>query len=67
MKKNIGSVDKTVRIILGVVIIALGLYYQSLWGLIGLLPLLTSLVGICPLYLPFGISTNKENPDTKKN
>ena len=67
MKKNMGSADKTVRIILGVIIIVLGLYFQSWWGLVGLIPLLTSLTGTCLLYLPFGISTSKTNLENKKN
>ena len=67
MKKNMGSADKTIRLILGVVIIALGLYFQSWWGIVGLVPLITSLVGTCPVYLPFGISTCKPSPDAKKS
>ena len=67
MKKNVGSADKTIRIILGVVIIALGLYFQSWWGLFGLGALATAFMGVCPAYLPFGISTCKTNPDTKKS
>jgi len=67
MKKNMGNADKTIRLVLGVVIIALGLYYQSWWGLVGLIPLLTSLTGTCLLYLPFGISTCKTNVDPQKS
>ena len=57
MKKNIGKTDKVIRIILGLVIGAVGVYFQSWWGLLGLIPLLTAFVGTCGLYLPFGIST----------
>ncbi|MGM0529727.1 MAG: YgaP family membrane protein [Bacteroidota bacterium] len=57
MKKNIGKTDKTVRIILGMLIGVAGLYFQSWWGLLGLIPLLTAFMGTCGLYLPFGIST----------
>lgn len=66
MKKNMGSADKTVRLILGIGIIALGLYFQSWWGLVGLVPLATSFMGVCPAYLPFGISTCKTDLDSKK-
>ncbi|NOZ60802.1 MAG: DUF2892 domain-containing protein [Calditrichaeota bacterium] len=59
MKKNIGSLDKTLRIILGLVILIVGIVAQSWWGLIGLIPLVTGLVGNCPLYSIFGISTCK--------
>lgn len=67
MKKNVGGADKTIRMILGIGIIALGLYFQSWWGLVGLVLLGTSLMGTCPIYLPFGISTCKTNLDTKKS
>ena len=57
MAKNMGAVDRTFRIIVGFVIIGLGFAYQSWWGLIGVVPLLTAFTGFCPMYLPFGIST----------
>jgi predicted RND superfamily exporter protein len=59
MQYNVGKADKVVRIIIGVVIIALGLYFKSWWGAIGLVPLLTALIGWCPVYVPFGIKTCK--------
>lgn len=60
MKKNMESLDRTLRIIAGVVIVVLGLVYQSWWGLIGLIPLLTAFVGFCPAYAPFRLSTKKQ-------
>ncbi len=60
MKKNMGSLDRTLRIIAGVIIVVLGLVYQSWWGLIGLIPLLTAFVGFCPAYAPFKLSTKKQ-------
>ncbi len=60
MKKNVGSVDKTIRIILGLVILIVGIVAKSWLGLIGLIPLITGLIGWCPAYLPFGISTTCE-------
>jgi hypothetical protein len=60
MTKNIGSADRIVRIIIGVVIIAAGLIFQSWWGLIGLVPLLTAGLNFCPLYTVLGISTTKK-------
>ncbi len=65
MKKNIGSADMWIRIILGVIIIALGIYYQSWWGAIGVVPLMTAFIRWCPLYLPFGISTCKKKTESK--
>ena len=59
MKKNVGKIDKTIRIILGVIIGAAGVYFNTWWGLIGLIPLLTGIFGTCGLYLPLGINTCK--------
>lgn len=62
MKQNIGSTDKTIRIIAGLAILSLLFLLEgnARWlGLIGLGPILTALVGVCPGYLPFGISTCK--------
>ena len=57
MKVNIGTVDRVIRVIIGVVIVGLGICLRSWWGLVGLLPLLTAAVRICPAYVPFGFST----------
>ncbi len=57
MQQNVGGLDRTVRIVLGVVGLALGLLFKSWWGLVGLLPLVTGLASWCPLYLPFHLST----------
>jgi hypothetical protein len=59
MKKNVGTVDKIVRFIIGSLIIAAGYYYGSWWGLIGLLVLATATFSFCLAYVPFGISTCK--------
>ncbi len=59
MQKNIGKTDKTIRIIVGLAIIAIGLYFQSWWGAIGLVPLGTALINWCPPYALFGINTGK--------
>ena len=60
MECNVGKTDRTIRIIAGLVIIAAGLYYQSWWGAIGIVPLLTGALGRCPPYQWLGISTNKQ-------
>jgi hypothetical protein len=66
MKKNMGKVDKMLRIIVAMVI---GVLYfnNSISGILGMLLivlaivfLLTSLINFCPLYLPFGIDTREE-------
>lgn len=50
MQKNVGGMDKAIRVIVGLVIIGLGLYYKSYWGFIGILPIVVAAVGYCPLY-----------------
>ena len=58
MTKNEGTIDRALRVIVGLVLIALVLVGpQTAWGWIGLVPLLTGLVGYCPLYRIFGLST----------
>jgi hypothetical protein len=65
MKKNMGSTDRSVRIILAV-LFAILYFNRSVtgaWGLVLIVLagvfLLTSFVSFCPLYLPFGINTGK--------
>lgn len=65
MKKNMGSTDRIIRIVIVLVIAAL--YFTGtisgtlaiVLGVLGLIFALTSLVSTCPLYLPFGLSTCK--------
>jgi len=59
MKKNVGGFDKVFRIVAGLGIIAAGVYFQSWWGAVGLVPLLTAAIGWCPLYAPLGLSSHK--------
>jgi len=56
---NSGKRDRAFRIVLGLVIIAIGFNYGSYWGLIGLIPLLTGIVGFCGLYSVLGINNCK--------
>ena len=60
MKKNMGLLDRRIRIILGLLVVAAGIYFKSRWGLIGVVFLATSLISWCPLYIPFGLSTRKK-------
>lgn len=55
---NEGTIDRVLRIIVGIGILSLTILGpRSLWGLVGLVPLLTGIVGYCPLYSLLGIST----------
>ena len=63
MKKNMGTIDRIIRILLAIVVI--GLYLNGsitgvaaiILGILALVFILTSLIGFCPLYVPFKIST----------
>jgi hypothetical protein len=59
MKKNVGGIDRILRIVVGLALIGWGVMTQNVWGAIGLVPLLTAAIGWCPAYLPFGISSCK--------
>jgi hypothetical protein len=50
MKLNVGIIDRGVRITAGVAAIVLGIIYQSWWGAIGLVPLVTALFFICSFF-----------------
>ncbi len=63
MNKNVGSIDKNIRIILGIVILGLGYYYKSWFGIIGIVPLVTAFIGWCPAYAPFKFSTVKKKSE----
>ena len=57
MKKNVGTFDRTLRIIAGIAILSLAFVGPATpWGYLGLVPLLTGLMGWCPPYALFGIS-----------
>jgi len=58
MKGHVGSsIDRLLRIILGLVIAILGVIFDSWWGLIGIIPLATGIFKWCPLYFLLGMST----------
>lgn len=66
MKKNVGSADKIIRVILAIVLAAL-YFTGTVSGVAGVVLLvlavilvLTSIISFCPLYWPFGISTGKK-------
>ena len=69
MKKNMGTADKAIRILIAVVIAAL--YFTNvisgtlaiILGILAVVFVLTSFISFCPLYLPFGINTSKRKDD----
>jgi hypothetical protein len=67
MKKNMGSTDKIIRIAVAVVIAVL--YFTHvisgtlalILGAFAIIFIITSFISVCPLYIPFGLSTRKKN------
>lgn len=58
MKCNMGRLDRSLRAILGIILIALVFVGpQSAWGWLGVLPLTTAVLGFCPIYSMLGIKT----------
>lgn len=58
MARNEGSIDRTARVLLGLALLALVFVGPRTWlGLVGLVPLITGIVGYCPLYRLLGIRT----------
>ncbi len=66
MTANVGSIDRIIRIIVGLTILGAGFYFKNWWGLLGVGPLLTAFVGFCPAYVPFGLSTCAVKQDGDK-
>jgi hypothetical protein len=58
MKLNVGGLDRTLRIVAGLVLIALAATGTvGAWGWIGIVPLLTGAIGFCPVYPLLGMNT----------
>jgi hypothetical protein len=58
--KNVGTVDRIIRVIIGLVLISLVFVGpQTPWGWLGVIPLFTAGISFCPLYRLFGIRTCK--------
>ena len=58
MLTNESTIDRALRVVLGIVLLSLVVVGpHTMWGLVGLVPLLTGLLGFCPLYRVLGVST----------
>lgn len=63
MKSNVGGIGRVLRVVVGLVLIALVFVGpKTPWGWIGLLPLATGVFGFCPVYIPIKFSTRKDKP-----
>ena len=61
MKCNVGKTDKMLRAIAGLLILILGVIYNSWFGAIGVVLLATALIRFCPAYLLFKLDTSKND------
>jgi hypothetical protein len=58
LRQNEGTIDRAFRVLVGLALLSLIFVGpHTLWGLVGLVPLLTGLLGTCPLYSVLGLST----------
>ncbi len=64
MKPNVGGVDRVARIAIGTVLFSMtaGSNVIGLWGLLGVIPLITGFMEFCPLYAMLGICTSNKPP-----
>mgnify|MGYP001560500614 CR=1 FL=1 len=59
--RNIGTQDCTIRIIVGLMLVSLIFVGpKTLWGLLGIIPIATAIIGFCPPYTWLGINTNRK-------
>jgi hypothetical protein len=67
LPRNESSLDRGIRVAVGLALLSLTvLGPHTLWGLLGLVPLVTGAVGSCPLYALFGVSTCPASPSGTK-
>jgi hypothetical protein len=60
MNQNVALWDRVLRVLVGVVLLAFAMIGpQSIWGLLGVVPLLTGATGVCPLYRAFGVTSHE--------
>lgn len=60
MKCNVGSTDRIIRIVIGLIVAIAGVVFSSYWGLIGIVVLATGVFGYCLPYKLLNINTNKK-------
>lgn len=57
MSRNVGTIDRIARVVLGLTLLGLALFGGHWWGWIGIVPLATAAVGFCPAYRLVGLNT----------
>jgi len=61
MKCNVGKTEQMIRIGIGIIILAIGWYLHSWWGLIGFIPIITGSIRYCPASAILGVSTCEDD------
>lgn len=61
MTGDLGKVERVLRAGLGLTAVGFGLFFQSWWGALGVLPLLTAINGFCPAYRLFGFDPRRKH------
>jgi len=64
LKKNVGYLDSIVRVFIGALIVAFGLHFNSFWGFLGLIPVISGALSFCPLYRI--LNTTTLSPDLER-
>lgn len=59
MIENVGIIDRALRILIGLLVMAWGLYTKNEWGALGVVAMVTGMFSWCPIYLPFRLNTSK--------
>ena len=62
MQYNVGTLDKVIRILIGLLLLSLIYFLDGnarYWGLVGIMPIITAMLGWCPVYLPFNLNTRR--------
>lgn len=57
MKTNVGGIDKILRIVVGIALVAWAILGGPVWAWIGVLPIITGVMGWCPAYTLIGLNT----------
>jgi hypothetical protein len=67
MNKNVGNIDRLLRVVVGIALIAMVFVGpRTQWGWVGLIPLVTAAMSWCPLYNVLGITTCTIQPVVRK-
>jgi Inner membrane protein YgaP-like, transmembrane domain len=67
MKKNVGNLDRIIRVVLGLSLIAFAVITKNWWGFIGIVPIMTAMMSYCPVYGLLRVSTKTKIKTEKLN